>query len=432
MWTSSTSELRRICRDLAWSELASFPGMAPLLPPRWQADDIDLRDPAFGIDSLNRVRLATAAANWFAASGSGHADLFLARSRISEWVEIAERARREGAHGVVFSTSGSTGQRKHLLHAEATLVDEARAWGSLLPPRRRAVVLVPVHHLYGFIWGLLVPKLLDLPVVDAATDQPLALEPGDLVVSVPALWDRWLAGRGRAATPDDVIAVSSTAPLAAGLHQRLLDAGLRAVWDIYGSTETGGVGVRQLPDGPYSLAPNRWRVDEQTVAHHGADGKPWAVDIPDHLQWLDAVAGAGAGDAAGAAWGASVGASLDETSRGASTGAGRLTASISPPLHFRVGARRDGVVQVGGHNVDPMWVAEQIKGIAGVVDAAVRLDGSATDARLKAYVVLAEPSNRAAIELAIREQLPWYACPQRIDIGPAIPVNSFGKRVDWA
>jgi long-chain acyl-CoA synthetase len=393
MWTFSTSELGRICRDLAWSEMQTWPALRPALPPRTSFNTFDLRSPELALDSLQRVSLATAAATWFNAIDSGHGDLFLARPTWADWVATAERARREGASDCTFTTSGTQGERKSVRHAQATLHDEASGWAHRLPARRRVLCLVPVHHLYGFIWGLLLPRVLGVPVVDALLEDGITPETGDLIVGVPAQWQVLTQLRPRA-WPAGVIAVSSTAPLPAELHQRLLDSGLAGVWDIYGASETGGVGLRSLPGGPHELAPHRWKMSDGAIAHRGPDGKPWQIDCPDDLQWEP-----------------------DQPNQ---------------PARFRLGARRDGVVQVGGHNVDPAWVAQQIRQMSGVRDCAVRLAGSGADARLKAFVVLAPHAKLDALQAAWRELLPWYAVPQRVTVGDAVPTNAMGKRVDWS
>jgi 4-coumarate--CoA ligase len=215
----SVIDLLRVCRDLAWSEMAAMPGVRRRLGSRLQHIQAnkgpDWSSDGLALDSLACMQLATAAAVWCNAQDTGFEDLFIAKRSAQGWAEAMQRARSAGAKGFTFSTSGSTGKRQHIRHAYDTLIGEAYSWAQVLRaftvPVRRIVTLVPCHHIYGFIWGVMVPKALDVPVVDASHEALPELLAGDLVVGVPDQW-QWLAGSARAgAVP--VQGVTSTAPM---------------------------------------------------------------------------------------------------------------------------------------------------------------------------------------------------------------------------
>jgi long-chain acyl-CoA synthetase len=105
---------------------------------------------------------------------------------------------------------------------------------------------------------------------------------------------------------------------------------------------------------------------------------------------------------------------------------------------FNLLRRSDESVQVGGHNVSPAWVVSQLQQHSGVKEAAVRLDSSLTQPRLKAFIVLQPNSNlaqsakeRSDLELWMADTLPWYAAPSSIHYGSALPRNAMGKLTDW-
>ena len=429
-FTLSEADLLRVSRDLAYSDLAAMPGIKAQLGPRigadtdtplsWAADVLDL-------DSLARMQLATAAATWCNAYDAGFEDLFLAKRTATDWAVVMRRAREAGAKQLTFATSGSTGARKHLRHREDILADEARAWASVLSPITvtRVIVLCPTHHIYGFIWGVLVPLALGVPVVDADLASLPALHSGDLLIAVPDQW-AWLAASQRA-WPAGVQGVSSTAPLPAQVHEALTDAPagaapsacfdqtnthplsapLARLLQIYGSTETAGLAYRTQSGGPYTLAPGRTRNTQDGIDLQLPSGAHQAMAVQDELQWTSDTA-------------------------------------------FNLLRRTDQSVQVGGHNVSPAWVVAQLQTHSAVKEAAVRLDG-ATTPKLKAFVVLhgsdnteaAPAANQAAqgaaqdaTQRAVLEQwaldtLPWYASFSSITYGSALPRNAMGKPSDW-
>ena len=388
-----------------------MPGLSARLGSRISPQsDVDWSATGLALDSLARIQLATAAATWCNAYDAGFEDLFLAKRSAADWAAVMLRARASGAANFTFATSGSTGARKHIRHREDVLRNEAQAWATVLsavdanagnsastpPTVNRVVVLAPTHHIYGFIWGVLLPLALGVPAIDADFADLPELLPGDLLIAVPDQW-AWLA-RSAKAWPAGVQGISSTAPLADDVHRQLIDkrtgnlpAPLARLLQIYGSSETAGLAWRSDPVQPYTLAPGRTRTAQGGIELLLPTGAQAAMPVQDDLQWTSDWA-------------------------------------------FQLLRRVDNSVQVGGHNVSPDWVAQQLMTHSAVKAAAVRLDTLLTPPRLKAYVLLHSPADaeqKRGLETWALDTLPAHAQLASVTYGDALPQNAMGKPSDW-
>lgn len=352
-----------------------------------------LDQPPLRLDSLERLNLAGTLNRFFCLHETGVEDRLLAQRQLGDWAAlIAEASARTS--GLVFSTSGSTGEPKPHHHSWAALRQEGEVLAETLGPHRRVIAWLPVHHLYGFMLGVAAPRALGAEVLEAH-EAPAALagdrRPGDLIATVPARW-RYLADSGRPFAAGST-GVSSTAPLEQGLRQRLLEAGLGGLAEIYGATETGGVGVRWAPETAYRLLPHWERGSHGSLRRLLPDGATLSFAPLDRLEWLEA-------------------------------------------RTFRPAGRLDGVVQVGGVNVSPERVAERIRGHEAVADCAVRPFGEGSRQRLKAFIVPADgQADREALREALTEwlweSLPAAERPIRLSFGERLPRNELGKLQDW-
>lgn len=382
-----------------------MPGLAARLGPRINPQtSIDWSSAGLALDSLARMQLATAAATWCNAYDAGFEDLFLAKRNTADWAAVMQRARASGAAHFTFSSSGSTGVRKHIRHREDVLASEARAWAEVLHAPisgvttkiGRVVVLAPTHHIYGFIWGVLLPLVLGVEVVDADIAALPDLQSGDLVVAVPDQW-AYLADSSKA-WPAGVQGISSTAPLLEAVHRKLIDrpeadrtTPLCRLLQIYGSSETAGLAWRDDPAAPYTLAPGRTRGAQGEIMLLLPSGQHAVMPVQDEVQWTSA-------------------------------------------CQFELLRRTDNSVQVGGHNVSPDWVAQQLQMHPRVKHAAVRLDTLVTPPKLKAFVVLRSPgadAHQREVEAWALDTLPWYAALSSVTYGNVLPQNAMGKPSDW-
>jgi 4-coumarate--CoA ligase (photoactive yellow protein activation family) len=395
-WHADDPALARVVVDLVRDEVSALRPGLPALPAGPWAPTLRLDEDGLGLDSLERLSVAGALTEALHLHESGLEDLLLAQQDVGGWLQVVRRALAMADAQLSFHTSGSTGPRKVCPHRLADLQQEVAHTAGLLGPVTRVVSAVPPHHLYGFLFTVLLPQALGgVPVLDGRLLTPQgfakALRPGDLVVSHPAHWS--LLSRHGMSFPADVVGVSSTAPCPDALAASLLGQGLSRLLQVYGSSETAGIGWREAPGAPFTPMPF-WSpaADGASLRRAHADGSTSLVALPDRLHWLAAD-------------------------------------------RFELLGRRDAAVQVAGHNVFPQQVRAVLCRHPEVADAAVRLMTAEEGARLKAFVV---PCAGADVNGLAERLLQWCAThlpapaqPRACRIGPALPVNAQGKACDW-
>lgn len=391
-WWRSRAQVRRLVVDAIADELFRQRRRAAARPLPWD-EALSLTDD-LGVDSLELLALATGLSELLHLHESGVEDFLLARRRLGDWVDVAHAGLARFSARITFRTSGSSGVPQPCVHELASLAQEIPAWARLLPGRKRILAAVPCHHIYGFLFTLLLPSVLDgdvADVVDLRASTPAwlaaAARPGDLVVGHPDFWAA--LARTVPELPADVMGVTSTAPCPDGLAERLEAAGLSALLQVYGSTETAGVGWRLDSDAAFTLLPH-WRIDGSALVR-SIDGQTRTVPSPDRLERV-----------------------------------GRDG--------FRVAGRVDQGVQVGGVNVHPARVRDVLLRHPLVLDAAVRLMRPEEGSRLKAFVVPRAGTHDevlAQLEPWIETQLTTPERPKAITVGPALPKSASGKLQDW-
>jgi len=398
-WWQDRDALGRVVRDLLAGEFARLrPGATPPSGYTPWPETLPLGPDGVGADSLDLLQLASALNEALHLHRSGIEDYLLVRRTVGDWLDVCEAAlgRFDGTLG--FRTSGSTGEGKRCEHPLAALEEEADALAALLSAGpvapRRIVSVVPAHHIYGFLFTVLLPNRLGVPVVDGRAASPgglaARLEPGDLVVAHPDWWGALL--RSGAGLPDGVTGTSSTAPCPADTAHGLRRLGLARLVEVFGSSETAGLGWRESPGAPFRPFP-WWRFGEQgEVTRRLADGTLLSATLQDRL---------------------------DHSDDG-----------------FRPSGRLDTVVQVGGVNVSLAAVQAHLAGHPDVEAVAVRLMRLEEGTRLKAFVVPAAnapPQEDLCRRLTewIEATLPAPQRPRALAIGPALPVNAMGKPRDW-
>ncbi|MEM7568211.1 MAG: AMP-binding protein [Pseudomonadota bacterium] len=363
-----------------------------LRPDRWTSET-QLLDTGLALDSLERVNCAAALNGFFHLSDYGAEDYLLAAQTLGEWACIVAISLSHGSQQLTFETSGSTGAPKACVHSFESLTEEAQHWAADFSDIRQIVALVPPYHIYGFLWTVLLPALADVPVVDARFASASALKealapPGTLVVGAPLHW-QYIA-RSFLSLPRGVHGVTSAAPMSAQLAQQLEAQGLETLTHVYGSSETGAIGVRCAATGPYALLPY-WAFDETQEDLRLTRGGESAAQPMDTLVPL-------CGDA------------------------------------FELRGRTDGAVQVGGENVFPQRVAARIEEHADVAACSVRLCEDSQ--RLSAFVVPAAPGVcQATLETELRalcaDELRAAERPTRFSFGADVPRTALGKVARW-
>ncbi|MDR3175982.1 MAG: AMP-binding protein [Desulfovibrio sp.] len=331
------------------------------------------------------------------------------------WADIVFDALRDGGEHVLnFSTSGSTGTPRYWAFTPEELEQEAQSLAPFFADRRRVVSVMPLHHVFGFAFALMLPKALGIPVLFMpplpTADFFRELRSGDMVLGFPLFWKSVLGactGESAFSCPPNLHGVTSAAPCPPELIEELLQAQpaiISGMTEIYGATEFGAVGIRRDCRGPYALlghfsrAPLGRAPDAagETAAEWGIKrpgGEP--QPLPDEVEWLDGI-------------------------------------------NFLPVRRRDMAVQVGGRNVFPSLVAGLLSTHPKVRECSVRLMRPEEGMRLKAFVVMTDAAAPFAGPETARELRKWLhrklypeEVPRAICFGRELPRTLSGKSADW-
>lgn len=237
-------------------------------------------------------------------------------SIIGDWADGVAAAIAGKLTYFVFSAAGDEG-RDYRHRADAVFADAASA-ANLLYGRRRILSLVSPHSLIGFTLSVLTANLLQAPSLDVRGKTPDELKKflafGDALIATPSLW-RYMIAQGLFA-PDNAMAVFFGEPMTPDLSSEIRKAGFGAQREIYGSTEHGLIGWRDVPSDPFALF-DQWRRHNDNICRALPSGEPLEVTPMDAFAW--------------------------EGER-----------------RFRLNGRRDGAFQIGAINVFPQRIAQKI------------------------------------------------------------------------
>lgn len=306
-------------------------------------------------------------------------------------IEIALSA---NSTALIAYTSGSTGAPTPHEKSLGQLLREPEAHivGFDLA-RRRVVAAVPPYHIYGLLFGVLVPLLgggstsRSAPLLPAELLGAIRQAGAEVLVAVPPHL-RALAESQPAALPRLHRVFSSAAPLAPEVSEALAARGM-IVTEILGSTETGGIAYRESAEAPWQPLPSvrvsvgedaRLSVDSPWLAPHGERPVPTA----------DRVALFGTG--------------------------------------FRHLGRSDAVVKVAGRRIDLGDVEARLKAQPGVRDARVLAVPSGGVRGLQLYAVVeADDLDPRALRAALATDIDPVAVPRRLRVVHRLPVSEAGK-----
>ncbi len=299
---------------------------------------------------------------------------------------------------LTFFTSGSTGTPVPNASDYELLEQEALALAKLFPKCKRIVSLVPRHHIYGFLFSILLPKVLDIPANHVppmpTVDMLNSLRAGDLVIAFPLLWTR--LEQLRHPFSQNIRGVTSTGPCPAEVIKRLCSLGLESMTEVYGSSETGGVGYRLNPDNYYTLLPH-WRKKEAHELERLKNNHSGYISysLQDSLEWQD-------------------------------------------DKHFKPLRRKDNAVQVAGVNVYPSRIESFFSGLKQVSQCSIRLMTPDEGDRLKIFIVPsaeAKETSSAELEKILREAAGAYLTPPErpgsYTFGDILPRTVMGKLTNW-
>ncbi len=295
-------------------------------------------------------------------------------------------------------TSGTTGSPMRCPKTAGQLLGEADTLRAMfgIGPATPILATVPPHHVYGLLFGVL------LPLVSGASfaretllhGEPLAAlarrDRARVLVSVPAHL-RALRSLDPGGMPPFDRVFSSGAPLPRETYD---DLEARFGWHVtsaYGSSETGGIGHRSHPDDPWTL------FTGVTIAI-GPDDR-LLVDSP----FLDPAA-------------ARPFATGDRVARVGETG-------------FQLLGRVDGVLKIAGTRVSISELEHRLLAVPGIDDAAaISVDvGGARGVEVWAIVVSKVHGDARSVRRALLPFLEPVVLPRRVRVVQALPRDANGK-----
>ncbi|WP_439835714.1 AMP-binding protein [Aeromonas enteropelogenes] len=302
-------------------------------------------------------------------------------------------------------TSGSSGQPKAIAKPwsliEAEVRVQATLWGPALTSAR-LFASVSHQHIYGLLFRILLPLALGVPFARRQTDYPeqlLGQRQHWALVSSPAFLSRLGANLN---APGCRLVVSSGGPLAyEDARQCAALLGPLPV-EIYGSSETGGIGWRQssAPDCPWTPFPG---------VEVGCDEQQTLLLRSPFMDEL-------------APW----------------RGSDRI-ALCGEPGQFRLLGRLDRIIKLEEKRISLDEVELRIQSLDGVCDAAV-LPLEQGGRQILGVALVLTPEGMAsfarlghgAFLQALRQRLrPWLepvALPRSLRLFQALPLTGAGKR----
>ncbi|MEO1448175.1 MAG: hypothetical protein AAFV07_01540 [Bacteroidota bacterium] len=337
-----------------------------------------------GLDSLDLVQTGTVLMHMFHLIDQGPPVYLPRKLYLDQWVAACTSPLNSR---ISFLSSGSQGKPQFHVHQWRDLMWEAAYWAQKWPHTQRIINWVPVHHIYGFMFGILLPRTLGIPVIDMAPGcLPDDIQAEDLVIGMPLGWNILKNSRYLYKTP--WMGISSTAPLSLNCKQALLKSGIE-LHEIFGSTETAGLGWRGPNMPAYVLLPPWTQAEGQLIHPHLGE-----IACPDHLVWEDSI-------------------------------------------HFTPKGRVDRLVQIAGHNVSLQKVTSIIELHPHIQQCKVRINHQQIPSRLKALLV---PTQDAPpLHILEQEIRYWFQThlrpperPDHLTFTASLPVSALGKVRDWA
>ena len=247
-WHRRPHALARFVTDLVTDELSQLrPGGARPPPPPW-SPELAIDEQGLGLDSLERLSIASALSEALHLHESGIEDWLLAKRRFGQWLEVAAEGLAAFDATLSLRSPDGIGAALATPHALAGLRQAVEPLAQRLPHTRRVLAAVPAHHRDGFLFTVLLPDCLGCDeVLDIRQTAPMAvaagMRAGDVVVSHPSHWS--VLAQQVARFPPGVRGITATAPCPEPLAQRLQDLGLEALLQAGAGAQTAGIALQR-------------------------------------------------------------------------------------------------------------------------------------------------------------------------------------------
>jgi acyl-coenzyme A synthetase/AMP-(fatty) acid ligase len=301
---------------------------------------------------------------------------------------------------VYLFTGGSTGRPKIWTKTPTNLLAESHYLVGRFGATSKDTILAtaPPNHIYGLLYALLVPLLSGARVTSKTPIYPheilncIATERPTILVSLPV---HYRSLKGHTYGPHALrLAFSSAGPLDPEDGRTFSAATDTPIYEIYGSTETGGIASRCRHHGETDLTPF----------------DPVQVDV--------------SGETA-AVTSAFISPDLPRDEKGRFLLADRIETTAQGRL--RLLGRNDGIVKVGGKRVDLEVVRETLKNQPGVADAVVFSLAAESGRETEIVAVVEGEAETGSLREALRARLEPQALPRRIKVVTQMPMLATGK-----
>ncbi len=289
---------------------------------------------------------------------------------------------------VRMTTSGTTERPRYVVKAMAQLTGEIDVLSRVLPAATCVLSTVPLSHLYGLLFGVMLPLRFGARIVshDALlpVDVAAAIERDgvDLMISTPA----HLRAMASAAMPRGLRVISSGARLPAELHMALVTRHGWHITDVLGSTETGGIATRTHPEQPWTALPGV------------------TVSAPDDKLVIESP------------WGGAGRVELDD----------RVELRGEGTFHYL--GRSSELVKIAGKRAHAHAIEATVLAVPGVTDVALTVvEVAGNEPRVALVLSQSQPVAREAIAAAIRAEFDSVFVPRVIKVVPRVPRTERGK-----
>jgi len=298
-------------------------------------------------------------------------------------------------------TGGSTGAPQLWSKTGTNLLGEALflATHFAVSPQDRIVATISPAHIYGLLYSILLPLVSGAAVVAGIPSFPEEIvrsvreQEATILVSVPPHY-RALRGKGSLG-PSLRLAFSSAGQLDVDDNAEFCRHNGAGVVEVYGSTETGGIGLRHRFRGETGFTPYPtidWQIRDERLLVRSPYLSPGLSRDADHY-FLTA----------------------DRVEPCGTTG-------------FQLRGRADSITKVGGKRVDLEAIREAIKGLAGITDCLV-LALPEAGGREHRIVALVEGGtvDIEAIRAVLTARFEPYGLPRAIKVIERLPIKDNGK-----
>ena len=364
MW--SHENIRRLLIDFSLkSSNQSFNGHHLM----YQQKNADLKND-IGLDSIELMQLAAYANNFFNLFSIENPPYLLSHTNLSDWVDLIFEARKKENHSLKFHTSGTSGNSKIVEHSIPFLKRELLLLANLFKNSSQIITYIPSYSIYGFLFTIGLPAYLQIPLVYPSQINWLDLAPGTLMVATPFQWELLVNS-----LPENMLTIQGVTA-ASPMHQELFHQ-IRSkkihLTEIYGATETAGVGFRNEWQLPFQLFPY-WQLKEQKGIMELVDKDNQQIyPLMDNIiQYTDQT--------------------------------------------FSIVGRKDQQIKIAGHLVNLEKIKKSIQTLSNIRDCTISAKADTNETIIQAALQLKtdNEAERISIKQAIRNLLPAHERPRLI------------------